>query len=187
MVRMKSSGATLFVAVIVLLGGGRVLAQTPAQASAQAAPQGGQGMQQPVPPQLMDLATAKKMAATVEAAAAAQNQFVAVTIMDARGDTVLLERMDSAGILPVSTSQGKARAVVAFGIPTGEIADDMHSGKPVPMIKAPLAGSGDMTFMRGGLPIMKGGKMVGAIAVGGSASETDEKFAQAGIDAVMPK
>ena len=38
--------------------------------------------------------------------------------------------------------------------------------------------------MQGGLPMTKDGKIVAAIGVGGSASANDEKFAQAGLDAV---
>ena len=41
-----------------------------------------------------------------------------------------------------------------------------------------------MTIQQGGLPIMKNGKIIGAIGAGGSASANDEKFAQAGIDAM---
>ena len=140
------------------------------------------------PPQQIDVATAKKMVAAVEAAAAAMNQHVAVCVMDTRGDMVFFERMDTVNVIPVGSSQAKAHAVLLFGIPSGQIGDAIRDGKPVvPKGKAPLAGYGEMDFRQGGLPIMKNGKMIGAIGVGGSASESDEQFAQAGIDAVTPK
>ncbi len=41
-----------------------------------------------------------------------------------------------------------------------------------------------MDIREGGLPIMKNGKMIGAIGVGGSATENDQDFAQAGVDAL---
>jgi glc operon protein GlcG len=137
-------------------------------------------------PQTMDLATAKKMVAAAEAAATAANAHVAICILDTNGDVVLSERMDGAAHTPVITSEGKARAVLLFGLPTGQIAEAMQANKPVSatITAQPMEGGGAVTLMRGGLPIMKNGKLIGAIGIGGSASETDEKFSQAGIDAI---
>jgi glc operon protein GlcG len=134
----------------------------------------------------MDLTTAKKMVAAVEAAAAAKKQNIAVCVMDANGDVVSFERMNGTDRIPLATSQGKARAVLMFGIPTGMIADAQRDKKPVTAAISALpigGGGGEITLMRGGLPIMKDGKMIGSIGVGGSASEEDENFAQIGIDA----
>jgi uncharacterized protein GlcG (DUF336 family) len=136
--------------------------------------------------QSMDLTTAKKMVAAVEAAAAAKKQNIAVCVMDANGDVVSFERMNGTDRIPLATSQGKARAVLMFGIPTGMIADAQRDKKPVTAAISALpigGGGGEITLMRGGLPIMKDGKMIGSIGVGGSASEEDENFAQIGIDA----
>lgn len=161
----------------------------PGQAApAQVMPRGGPGDRIPGPPQLLNLATARKMVAAAEAAAVAKNQTIAVCVMDARGDMVALERMDDVNIPPVTTAIGKAHTALVLGIPTREIADAISAGKPVSvMIKAPQAGQDNLTFLRGGLPIMKDGKMIGAIGVGGSSSEEDEQIAQAGIDAVIGK
>jgi uncharacterized protein GlcG (DUF336 family) len=159
-----------------------------AQAAPPAAAQSAGRLPPNTPPQQIDVATAKKMVAAVEAAAAAMNQHVAVCVMDSRGDMVIFERMDTVNVIPVGSAQAKAHAVLLFGIPSGQIGDAMRDGKPViTKGKAPLAGYGDMDFRQGGLPIMKNSKMIGAIGVGGSASESDEQFAQAGIDAVTPK
>jgi glc operon protein GlcG len=150
-------------------------------------PGGGARPQDQGPPQTMDLASAKKMVAAAEAAAAAKNQHIAICVMDSNGDVVLSERMDGTPHIPTVTAQGKARAVILFGMATGQIADAIQNKKPIEAsVKAPAVGSGggEITVMRGGLPIMKYGKIVGAIAVGGSASEQDEAFSQAGIDAL---
>ena len=58
-------------------------------------------------PQQIDLATAKKMIAGAEASATARNEHVAITVMDARGDIVAFERMDTLNSVPVSTPQGQ--------------------------------------------------------------------------------
>jgi glc operon protein GlcG len=180
----------VFFAVLALaLVAGFAPSQSFAQATPQAAPKapqgGGGGRGAPAPPQQIDTATAKKMVAAVEAAATALNDHVAICIMDARGDMAFFERMDTLDLTPVSTSQGKARAVLMMGIPTGQIADAISAGKPVPVaIKKTMPGTGEVVFMRGGLPIMKDGKLIGAIGVGGSANDNDEKYAQIGIDAM---
>jgi glc operon protein GlcG len=168
-------------------------AQTPpAQGAPPQAPQGGgQGPgvnRNAGPPQLIDLATAKKMAAAAETAATAMNQHIAICIMDARGDMVFFERGDVINAIPVASSQGKAHAVLLFGLPTKQVAAAIKNGTPVTAIpKAPATGASDLDIRQGGLPIMKDGKMIGAIGVGGSASESDEQFAQAGLDALTPK
>jgi glc operon protein GlcG len=157
------------------------------QLSAQGGPPQGQpgGGAPPPPPQTIDLATAKKMVAAAEAAANAMNAHVAICVVDSNGDTVLWERMDTAAARAVTSSQGKARAALLFGMPTTQVADAMRGGKPLSAtLTPPLAGNWEITIQQGGLPIMKNGKVIGAIGAGGSASANDEKFAQAGIDAM---
>ena len=146
-------------------------------------------MAQQAPKQTIDLATAKKMVAAAEAAAVAMNQHVAICVMDTNGDVVLAERMDGTPHVPVITAQGKAKAVLIFGIPTRDIAQAIADKKPIAAtVKNPPMGyGGEVTLMRGGLPILKDGVLIGAIGAGGSASENDEKFAQAGIDAINAK
>ena len=163
------------------------------QAMAQATPQA-QGGNRPAtpagPPQTMDLETAKKIVSGAEAAAAAMNQHVAICVMDTNGDVVLAERMNGTNRIPQSTAQGKARAVLMFGVPTAQIAESIQNKKPMTATITALpvgTGGGEVTVMRGGLPVMKDGKLIGAVGVGGSASESDEQFAQAGIDALKGK
>jgi len=158
------------------------------QISAQnAAPQ---GQTTAVPPQTIDLATAKKMVAAAEASAVTLNQHVAICVMDTNGDVVLLERMDGVIHQAVITAEGKARAVLIFGVPTAQIADAVASKKPITVTITPLpsGAGGDATLQfRGGLPVMKDGKMIGSIGIGGSTSVQDEKFSQTGIDAISSK
>ena len=116
------------------------------------------------------------------------NQHIAICIMDARGDMVYFERGDVINAIPVASSQGKAHAVLLFGLPTKQVAAAIKAGTPVTAnLKAPATGASDLDIRQGGLPIMKDGKMIGAIGVGGSASESDEQFAQAGLDALTAK
>jgi glc operon protein GlcG len=128
------------------------------------------------------------MVAAAEAAAIAANAQVAIAVVDGNGDLVYFERMDGASARAVTSAQGKARAALLFGLPTKEVQDAMTAGKPVSaMITSPAAGAWEVTIGQGGLPILKDGKVVAAIGCGGSLPANDEKFAQAGINAMGNK
>src|SRR6266581_1728068 len=170
-----------FALIAFLAGGAYVVAQ-----------QGGGGAQGPraggppaAPPQNIDLATAKRMVAAAEAAAVAANAKNGFAVVDANGDLVFFERMDGAAPRALTSAEGKARAAMLFGVPTKEVRDNATAGKPVSaMITMPAAGAWELTIQQGGLPIVKDGKVVGGIGSGGSSAANDEKFVQAGLDAV---
>ena len=174
----------IFFAILSLVA---LTVSAPHHADAQAPPQAQDQVQPPATPkQGMDVATAKKMVAAAEAAATAANAHVAIAVVDVNGDLVYFERMDGASPMAVTTSQGKARAALMFGVPTKEVLDAITAGRPISaMITSPIAGAYELTIRQGGLPILKDGKVIAAIACGGSASAMDEKFAQAGIDAML--
>ena len=156
--------------------------------AAQAPQGGGRGQAAPAKPVGVDAATAKRMIAAAEAAALAANAPVAIAIVDGNGDLVYFERMDGASARAVTSSQGKARAALLLGVPTKEAQDSIAAGKPLPVtLTAPPAGAWELTIGQGGLPIMKDGKVVAAIGCGGSLPANDEKFCQAGIDAMKSK
>jgi glc operon protein GlcG len=128
------------------------------------------------------------MIAAAEAAATAANASVAIAIVDGNGDLVYFERMDGASARAVTSAQGKARAALLFGMPTKDVQDAMNAGKPVSTVLTnPAAGAWELTIGQGGLPIIKDGKVVAAIGAGGSAPANDEKFAQAGLNAMAAK
>jgi glc operon protein GlcG len=160
--------------VYVLASGATVFSQT-------GLPQGGR---QPAA-QTIDLATAKKMGAAAEQEAIKANAKVGIAVVDSNGDLVFSERIDGASTRGVTSSQGKARAALLFGLPTKKVQDIIASGKPVQASINAVAASSELVLNQGGLPILKDGRVIGAIGVGGSASSEDERFAQAGIDAVF--
>jgi glc operon protein GlcG len=164
-------------ALIALLVPHLTLAQAPPAQAGRGAP--------PPPKQTIDVATAKKMVAAAEAAALSANAIVSIAVVDSTGDLVYFERMDGAPARAVTSSQGKARAALLFGKPTKEVQEAIAAGKPIAVtITNPQAGAWELTPAQGGLPIIKDGKVVGAIGTGGSAPANDEKFAQAGIDSI---
>jgi glc operon protein GlcG len=182
--------------VVLSLGLAAAFSLQPASAQAPQGPGQGQGQgrgqgpgQAQAPrPMGIDVATAKKMVAAAETAAIKANASVAIAVVDVNGDLVYFERMDGASARAVTSSQGKARAALMFGVPTKAVQDAMAAGRPLSAtITAPVAGAWEMTPMQGGLPILKDGKVVAAIGAGGSAPANDEAFAQAGLDAISPK
>ncbi len=152
-----------------------------------AGPQGGlpAGMANPNAPQGIDEATAKRIAETAQAAAVAAGARVAIAVVDMNSDLVHFIRMDGAATRAVGASQGKARAVVLFGMPSKAIADAIAAGRPLSTTVTPTGTQGiDLWTVQGGLPIVRNGRIVAAIGVGGGAgSAQDEQFAQAAIDA----
>jgi glc operon protein GlcG len=157
-------------------------------ASAQSGAPGPGGGPPPPLPQTLDLATAKKVLTAAEAAATTMNVHAVICVMDSNGDVVAFERMDMAGAIPLTSSQGKARAAVLFGLPTSQVADAIRGGKPITAtLTPPPMGASGLMIQQGGLPIIKTGKVIGAIGVGGSSPANDEKVAQAGLDALIEK
>lgn len=146
-------------------------------------PPGGRGAPPPAK-QTIDFVTAKKIAAAVEAAAVAEKAVVSIAVVDSSGDLVYFQRMDDAAARAVTSAQGKARAALLFGIPTKQVNEAITSGKPVSLILTAPVGTNELTTMQGGLPLLKDGKTIAAVGVGGSSPANDEKFAQAGLDAL---
>lgn len=146
------------------------------------------GQEQSPPLQYIDLKSAQSMVDAAEGAAKKANVHVGIAIVDANGDLVLSVRMDGASDKAVTSCQGKARAALMFGMPTKQVQDAIAAGKPVnATIIPPVSGAAELTIWQGGLPIIRDGKVIGGIGVGGSPSPEDEKIAQTGIDAILKK
>jgi glc operon protein GlcG len=171
--------------LLPIMMGMTLLAATLLHGQGQGQGQGqGRGQAAP-PPQNIDVATAKKMVAAAEAAAIGANAQVAIAVVDANGDLVYFERMDGASARAVTSSQGKARAALLFGLPTKDVQDAIRAGKPISVtVTNPAAGAWEITPAQGGLPVIKDGKVIAAIGCGGSLPANDEKFAQAGLNAM---
>lgn len=137
------------------------------------------------PTALIDLTTAKALVDAATAEARANNANVAIAVVDANGDLVNFNRMDGASARAVTSSQGKARAAILFGVSTKVAADAVAAGTPLSATLTPAAaGAFPITVQQGGLPIIKDGKVIGGIGVGGASSASDEMFGQKAIDSL---
>ena len=102
-----------------------------------------------------------------------------ISIVDAGGNLIGFLKMDGAFIHTNHTSFSKAYTAASIRKPSGS------SGIP-PNITAEISSTtgGKFTTLPGGLPLMKDGKVIGGIGVGGGKGEQDEAVAKAGQDAL---
>ena len=125
-----------------------------------------------------------EQAKTIAAAAVAEakkNQWtMAIAIVDTAGDLVYFERMDHTQVGSVDIAQAKARSAARFKRPTKAFQDALAAGGEGWRILS-LEGA---VAVEGGIPLMSGGKIVGAIGASGGTSQQDGVVAQAGAAAL---
>ena len=121
-----------------------------------------------------------EQAKTIAAAAIAEarkNQWtMAIAIVDTAGDLVYFERMDHTQVGSVDIAQSKARSAARFKRPTKAFQDALAAGGEGWRILS-LEGA---VAVDGGIPLMSGGKIVGAIGASGGTSQQDGVTAAAG-------
>ena len=128
----------------------------------------------------ISIETAKTIAAPAIAEARKNNWNMAIAIVDTAGDLVYFEKMDDTQIGSVQVAQSKARSAARFKRPTKAFQDALAAGGEGLRI---LALDGAIP-VEGGIPLMAGGKIVGAIGASGGTSQQDGVVAQAGVNAL---
>ena len=126
------------------------------------------------------LEQAKVVLAAAEAEAAKQNFTVAIAVVDTAGNLVAYVKRDNTQIASVNVSQGKAYTAVGFKRPTKALQDTLAAGG-VGLRTLTLDG---VVAAEGGIPLVKDGRIVGAIGVSGMTSEQDGVVAAAGVAAL---
>jgi uncharacterized protein GlcG (DUF336 family) len=124
------------------------------------------------------LEQAKKIAAGAVAEAQRNNWRVAVAIVDTHGFLKYYEMMDDTQTASATVAIDKARTAAMFRRPTKMFEDAIAGGRNA------LLGMSGATPIEGGIPIVDGGKVTGAIGVSGLTSPQDAQVAQAGLDSM---
>jgi uncharacterized protein GlcG (DUF336 family) len=124
--------------------------------------------------------TAKKAAAAAVAEARKNNFTMAIAIVDPNGTLVYFEKMDNTQNGSAAVAIDKARSAALFKRPTKAFQDILAAGGDGLRILA-LQGA---VPVDGGIPIIVGGKIIGAIGASGGTSVQDGQVAKAGADAV---
>jgi uncharacterized protein GlcG (DUF336 family) len=126
------------------------------------------------------LEQAKKAMAAAEAEAVKNNLSMVIAIVDGTGHLMLLQRMDNTSYGSIRIATGKAMTAYDFRQPTKNYNDRLTAGTAPHLLTIDGA-----TFIEGGLPIVVGGKIVGAIGASGASVAQDSQVAKAGADAIQ--
>ena len=161
-------------AVFAALVGLGAAAQNPA---AQPAPASAYAI--PIGPSIT-LDAAKSSAAVAAAEARKNNWHMAIAIVDPAGTLIYFEKMDITQLGSAKVAIDKARSAALYKRPTKAFQDALAAGGAGLRILR-LA---DAVPVEGGVPLMMGGKLVGAIGVSGDLSEHDGQCATAAAAAL---
>ncbi|MEU7054515.1 heme-binding protein [Streptomyces sp. NPDC046197] len=115
-------------------------------------------------------------------AAEASGVTVSVTVLDAGGHLLAFRRDDRAVLISGETSTRKAYTALQLDTPTADLVDAVQPGGPFHTL--PTALDRPLLFIAGGVPVHRGGRLIGAIGVGGGAPEQDHAFAAAAVAAL---
>ena len=127
------------------------------------------------------LSDARRIIAAAEKKAAEIGQPMNIAVADEGGNLVSHVRMDGAWIGSIDISQKKAFTSRAFDIATKDLATHSQSGSQFFGIHA--SNNGKIMIFAGGIPLKKGGHVVGAIGVSGGSGDQDHAVAEAGAAA----
>jgi glc operon protein GlcG len=126
------------------------------------------------------LERAKKAAAAALAEARNNNWQMAAAVVDTAGTLVYFEKMDDTQSGSAVVAIDKARSAALFKRPTKAFQDALAGGG-VGLRVLRITGA---IPVEGGLPLIVGGAIAGAIGVSGGTSEQDGQCAKCGVDAI---
>jgi uncharacterized protein GlcG (DUF336 family) len=124
---------------------------------------------------------AKRIISAAEKKAVEIGQPMNIAVADEGGNLIAHVRMDGAWIGSIDISIKKAYTSRAFDIATKDLASHSQSGGQFFGIHA--SNDGRIMIFAGGIPLRKGGKVVGAIGVSGGSGDQDHAVAEAGAAA----
>lgn len=126
----------------------------------------------------LSMETALRIAQAAIKQCRAEGVQIAVTVVDRGGHPQIMLRDVLAMDITVPISRKKAHTALAFNSATSALEGRFTSPHSVAKLDS-------LVISAGGVPIQAGGQIVGGVGVSGAPSgETDEKCAQAGVDAV---
>jgi glc operon protein GlcG len=128
---------------------------------------------------VLTLAAAEKIVAAAKAEAERNRLAGVIAVVDDGGWPILLLRMDNAAyVASVELAPGKARAAALFKKPTEALENAINQGRVAAVTAR------DFTEMKGGLPILVDGQVIGGIGASFDTPDHDVQIAQAGLAAL---
>jgi uncharacterized protein GlcG (DUF336 family) len=101
-----------------------------------------------------------------------------VAVVDSGGRLVAFARMDGAQLGSIAISEHKARTAAMYRRDTKVFEAGVQAGNHF------LLTLDDVIASRGGIPILDGGRLIGAVGCSGATGSQDEVICRAGADAV---
>ena len=130
----------------------------------------------------INLETALKVVAAAEVEARKQSWPVAIAVVDSAGFLVAFHRLHNTQLGSVEVSLEKAKSSALFRRATRTYEETLaQGGANLKVLRSPAMP------IEGGLPIVRDGKIIGAIGVSGVKSTEDAQVARAGLAAVGSK
>lgn len=129
----------------------------------------------------LTLDLAKKLIESAEAEANNLEISMVISIVDAGGNLLAIHRMDDAWIASIDISQNKAWTAVALKTATANLAD--ATIPQTELYGLNTTNNGRIVVFGGGIPLVKDGKVWGAVGASGSAVANDIKVAEAAAKA----
>jgi glc operon protein GlcG len=128
----------------------------------------------------LTLEGARTVLAAAEHRAAEINVPMNIAIVDDGGHLLAFSRMDGAKLSSVTIAITKAHSAAIRRNPSGRaMAKNGEPDMPLSILVA-LASAGEQTPLRGGLPLIVDGQIVGAIGVSNGSEDEDVDVARAG-------
>jgi uncharacterized protein GlcG (DUF336 family) len=127
------------------------------------------------------LETALHVIATARRKAEAIGVAMNIAVVDDGNNLVAFQRMDGAWLGSIDIAKGKAYTARAFNMSTKDLAPLSVPGQPLFGIH--VSNEGRLIIFAGGIPLERGGEVVGAIGVSGGSVEQDQEVAEAGAEA----
>jgi glc operon protein GlcG len=124
------------------------------------------------------LEQAKSVAAAAEAEMKKNSFNMVITVAGPNGETIYLQKADVAGNASIVIAQDKAKHAALFKTASKAYQDRLANGETYILR---LTGA---TPVAGGVPLVSGGKIVGAIGISGGSAAQDHQVAQAGADSL---
>lgn len=129
----------------------------------------------------ISLTDAKRVIAAAEAEASANQWAMVIAVADSTGHLVALHKMDLAQFGSIAIAQEKAQTAVNFKRSTKVFEEAVAQGG----VGLRLLSTVGLCPLEGGVPLLRDGKVIGAIGVSGAQSTQDGQVAAAGTRVIQ--
>ena len=133
----------------------------------------------------IDYSEAKQIIDLIIQKATAMQKSIAVAVADSHGELIAFARMDGVALPSINIAINKAHSAARARKATQEIGDKVRH----PEKGYDIAYYGDPKFVGwgGGVPVLKGADVIGAIAVSGLSAAEDADLAALGAKLLAPR